>query len=583
MENSVDFSDIKKIVGKRKKAFLLIFFIFIAIGFTIAVSLPPIYKSDVMIKIDDQVLPESFVQPTVNEYVEERIGKINQQILNRSKLEEIVYKYNLYSANKNTTDISEVIEKFREDINLETVVSEMQSKPGGKQLSFTTAFTLSYEGRDPKIVQEIANTLANFYIEEDNKNTERIVSETTNFLKLEQQRLRNEIENQEKLISDFKVKHSRELPQDMSYNLGVIARYERDYEKAEMDLRSLNERKIILKAQLAEVEPLTPIVVEGNKVSTNPSQRLKELNLQLTMLKSVYSDKHPDIKKINYEIKELESQVSASDISVEKIKRLRNLENQLAELEAKYSSKHPEVKALKKEIATLRKEVKYIGPETAKLKISEEKPDNPAYIKLVTELNTINIEIQSLEEEKKKAIKAIDQFQDKISRMPTIEKELNAITRDYEGSKKKYDEIYSQLMSAQVAKQIEDKNRGRRFTIASKAYLPTKPYKPNRLGIILISLIIAIGLSSFFIAICETMDNTLRSQQEITQIIGAPVFSTLSFIETTQEKAFRYVKYSAVILIIFSLAGLVLYGIDQYLVKLPELLSIFVERIKMFT
>lgn len=583
MENSVDFNDIKKIVGKRKNIFLLTFFLCLAIGFTVAVSLPPIYKSEVMIKVDDQVLAESFVQPTVNEYVEERIGKINQQILNRSKLEEIVYKYNLYSANKISTDISEVIEKFREDINLETVVSEMQSKPGGKQLSFTTAFTLSYEGRDPYIVQKIANTLANFYIEEDNKNSERIVSETTEFLKLEQLRLKNEIEAQEKIISEFKEKHSRELPEDIGYNLGAIARYERDYEQAEMNLRSANERKIFLQSQLAEVEPLAPIVVEGNKISTNPSQRLKELNLQLTMLKSVYSEKHPDIKKIKYEIKELESQVSASDISVEKIKRIRNLENQLTVLEAKYSSKHPEVKALKKEIATLRKEIKYIGSETAKLKISEEKPDNPAYIKLVTELNAIKIEIQSLEVEKKRAIKAIENYQGKIARMPTIEKELNSITRDYEGSKKKYDEIYSQLMSAEVAKQIENKNRGRKFTIASKAYLPTKPYKPNRIGIILISLIIAIGLASFFISICEILDNTLRSQQEITQIIGAPVFSTLSFIETTQEKAFRYVRYSVVVLIIFSLSALVLYGVDRHIVKLPELLSILVERIKMFT
>jgi len=583
MENSVDFNDIKNIFKKRKKAFLILFFLFLAVGFTVAVSLPPIYKSDVMIRIDDQVLPESFVQPTVSEYVEERIGKISQQILNRSKLEEIAYKYHLYSIDENNSDISEVIEKFRQDINLETVVSEMQSKPGGKQLSFTTAFNLSFQGRDPYIVQEIANTLAEFYIEEDNKNTERIVSETTKFLKLEQQRLKNEIEIQEKLISDFKEKHSRELPQDLGYNLGVIARYERDYEQSEMELRNANERKIFLQAQLAEVDPLSPILVEGEKISTNPSQRLKELNLQISSLKSIYSEKHPDIKKLNNEIKELESKVSSSDISIEKIRKLRNLENKLAELEGKYTSEHPEVKSLKKEIASLRKEEKYIGSEAAKLKISEEKPDNPAYIKLVTELDAVNIEIQSLEDEKKRAIKAIEKYHGKIARIPTIEQELNVLTRDYEGSKKKYDEIYSQLMSAQVAKQIEDNKRGRRFSIASKAYLPVRPFKPNRLGIMLISLIIAIGVSCFYIAICESMDNTLRSQRQIAKIMEAPVFSTLSFIETAQEKAFRYVRYCVVILIIFSVAGLVLYGIDRHIIRLPELLSIFVERIKMFT
>ena len=134
-------------------------------------------------------------------------------------------------------------------------------------------------------------------------------------------------------------------------------------------------------------------------------------SVQLTKLKSTYSDKHPDIKKLKNEISELESQVQTSDDSVEKIKRLRQLENELAIAEGKLGPQHPEVKALKKEIALLSQEVSSLMTETAKLKISEEKPDNPAYIHLVTQIKAIDTEMKAIEEDRVNLDRSIQSYQ----------------------------------------------------------------------------------------------------------------------------------------------------------------------------
>ena len=330
MGKELDRSQIKEIIRRRKKGFMLIFLLLFVTGLITALALPPIYKSEAMIRIEDQEIKEGVVQSITDDYVEERIGKINQQVLSRPRLEEIIEKFNLYSEDNDQTNISELVGKLRDDILLETIVSEMQSKPGGKNLSFTVAFNLSYEGKDPETVQKVTKTLADLYIKEDIKNTERILSATTEFLKAELERLRNDIEIQEKKVSEFKEKHSRELPSDLSYNIQTVSRLERELDRANLKLRELNEKKIFLESQLAQVEPLSPIVVEGEKIATNPNQRLKELNIQLTKLKSIYSNKHPDIIKIKKEIRELEYQVEASDDSVEKVKRLQQLENELA-------------------------------------------------------------------------------------------------------------------------------------------------------------------------------------------------------------------------------------------------------------
>jgi succinoglycan biosynthesis transport protein ExoP len=351
MDRELERSQIRDIIRRRKKGFMILFLLLFFAGLIVALALPPIYKSEAMIRVEDQEIKEGFVQPTTNEYVEERIGKLNQQVLSVSNLKEIVEKFGLYQESDKQIGVSELVGKLREDIQLETIVSEMQSKPGGRPLSFMVAFKLSYEGKDPNTVQKVAETIANLYITEDIKSTERKVSATTDFLKTELERIKKDIEIQEKKISEFKEEHSRELPSDLSNNTQTITRLERELDGASLQLRYLNEKKIFLESQLAQVEPLSPIVVEGEKIATNPNQRLKELNIQLTKLKSIYSDKHPDIKKLKKEIAELESQVQASDDSVEKVKRLRQLENELATAEGKLGPEHPDVKALKNEIA----------------------------------------------------------------------------------------------------------------------------------------------------------------------------------------------------------------------------------------
>jgi uncharacterized protein involved in exopolysaccharide biosynthesis len=583
MDKELNQIQIKGIIRRRKKGFILIFLLLFFGGLIIALALPPIYKSEAMIRVEDQEIQEGFVQPTSDEYVEERIGKLNQQVLSRPNLEEIVGKIKLYSENNNQVADSELVEKLLQNIQLETIVSEMQSKPGGRPLSFTVAFKLSYEGKDPNTVQKVTETLANLYIEEDIKSTERVVSATTDFLEVELERIKRDIEIQERKISEFKKKHSRELPSDLSYNIQTITRLERELDQSNIKLRNLNEKYIFLESQLAQVEPLSPIVVGGEKIATNPNQRLKELNIQLTKLKSIYSDKHPDIKKLRREIQELESQVQASDDSVAKVKRLRQLENELARLEGELGPKHPDVKSLKKEIALLSQEVNNLMTESAKLKISEETPDNPAYINLVTQINAIKTEVQAIEEDKEKIIQSIQRYQRRIENAPGVEKEFNSLTRDYEAGKNKYNEIWNELTAAQVVEKVEGKQRGRRFSIASPAYLPTKPYKPNRIAIILVSFLIAIGTSSLFAAFRESLDNSVKSADQIRQITDVPVLSSISYVITDSEKRAKRFKLFGWIFFIIIVVGLITYFSNQYIINLEDFWSILVERIKIIT
>jgi uncharacterized protein involved in exopolysaccharide biosynthesis len=183
MNKELDRNQIKDMIRRRKKGFMIIFLLLFFTGLTIALALPPVYKAEALIRINDQEVSEGLAKLTTSDYVEQRIEKINQRVLSYPRLEEIIEEFNLYSQGKNQVNVSESVGKFRENIHMDAVVSEMQSKPGGKDLSFTLAFNLSFEGEDPETVQKVTDKLANLYIEEDIKRTENVMSATTDFLK----------------------------------------------------------------------------------------------------------------------------------------------------------------------------------------------------------------------------------------------------------------------------------------------------------------------------------------------------------------------------------------------------------------
>ena len=106
-------------------------------------------------------------------------------------------------------------------------------------------------------------------------------------------------------------------------------------------------------------------------------------------------------------------------------------------------------------------------------------------------------------EEKRELISEIEEYQIRIENIPIVEKELNALTRDYENLKQKYSEISNKLMNAELVQEMEGKEKGDRFSITSPAYLPKEPSKPNRLMIIVLSFLLAIGISTALVAFQE--------------------------------------------------------------------------------
>ncbi|MCD6185116.1 MAG: hypothetical protein J7K84_04900, partial [Deltaproteobacteria bacterium] len=537
----------------------------------IAFTLPPVYLSESTILVEEQQIPTEFVRSTLTGYAEERLEHINQTVMSRSKLKAIIKKLNLYPDLKDKYTTEQILEKMRDDINMETIDVNIRNKRKGSSDSATIAFKLSFQGPVPVIVQKVTNILASLYIQEDIKTREKLASATSGFLKQELKELEKQVAFFENEISKFKEKHTGELPESANVNLQAISRFEMQLDRNNMNLRTENDKKIILKGQITNLDPLLPIMTEEGKVATNPKTRLKQLRLQLLRLQSTFSDKHPDIKKLKQEINELESHVGITDYSILKIKQLIDLKDRLASLNGKLGPQHPDVIRLRREIQTLSVEVDKLNSEQVSLEMAENKPDNPSYINLITQITSVEATINSLMLEKQKIKDRLEGYQRKLENAPSVERKYKELIRDYDTARNKYNDINHKLMEARVSQGMDKSQKGERFTITEPAYLPKKPYKPNRLAIILLGFVLAAGGSIGFAAIREAFDHSIRTADQLHEITGLPVFSVVPLIETDYEKRRRIAKKSAFILIIIFIMGVAFLLVDKFVIPLDIL------------
>ncbi len=571
MNEQIDLQAIKGIIRRQKVLFLLTFLAIFILSIIVAFVLPPAYRSQSTILIEEQQIPQEFAQTTITSYVEERLQVITQQILSRPRLLEIIKQFNLYPEMKDRYTTEEIVKKMRDAISFEMINTDVTDRRTGRPTTATIAFTLAYEGENPGTVQKVANKLTSLYLEANLKTREQRASNITTFLEQELNNLKNNIGEKESKISQFKQLHGQELPEYRTINMQALSRLSQRFDQITMQIRSQQERKIYLEGQLANVDPLLPVVSDEGKTIMNPRERLKYLRLQLISLQSRLSDKHPDVKKMKGEIAELEKKVGKTNDSTGKIKQLKNSAARLAVLKGKLGPKHPDVIKLEKEIKLLKTQIANLKTETTVKRLSENKPENPAYISLKTQIASSEMEISSLNQEQKQLKEKINHYQQLIDNTPLVEKEYNDLIRDQQVDQAKYQEIMNKLMEAKVSQGMEESQQAERFTIIDPALTPERPAKPNRLAIVLIGFVLALGAGVGLGAVRESLNDAIKTEEELGRLTGLPVLTSIPVMKSDKERRQKLNKKIIFMILLVAVIALGLLLFHLYVMPLDIL------------
>ncbi|MBL0702032.1 MAG: hypothetical protein JJV91_00970 [Desulfosarcina sp.] len=495
-------ADYIQIVKNRKWSLIIPALIIFIIAVILALTLPPVYKSTSTILIEEQEIPADFVITTVTSYAEQRIQSINQRIMSTTKLLDIIKRFDLYHDKQKKWTQEEIVAKMREDVSMEPISAEVMDRRTGRASVATIAFTLSYEGKDtPEKVQRVANVITSLFLEENLQVRERQTSETTKFLETEMLKVKNNLAEIESKIATFKKENINELPELIQVNMQSLHSLEQNIDRMNELLRTLKEKESSLQTQLSG------IVSES---ANQDKRRLDELKLHIVYLKSRFSDKYPDVIKTKNEIEELKKQISASGGSKGKKDDIEN---------------------------------------------------DPVYISLASRLSGVKSEINSVYRQIKEIKQKRDDYRARIEATPRIEEQFKALVTEQLSTRSKYEDLMRKFMEAKVAQGLEKEQKGERFTLIDPAQLPEKPFKPNRIAIILIGFVLSLGAGVGTASLKEFSDQSVRKAKDLTDATSFPVLAEIPKIITSQDIASK--KRNRIILaigiILFIVAAIIIF------------------------
>ena len=194
---------------RRKWLILSIVLLGIAVGGVQAWLKVDIYRSETVILIEQQKIPEKYVSSVVGGSMAERVSTMTQQVLSRTNLQKVIDEFHLHTETIHAQGYEMVIKGLRKNITIQTKGS------GGR----IEAFTISFAHRDPMMAMKVTARLASQYIDENIKLREQFIEGATEFLDEELGIAKEGLDQKEKELAEFKLKYLGELPKQLDMNL----------------------------------------------------------------------------------------------------------------------------------------------------------------------------------------------------------------------------------------------------------------------------------------------------------------------------------------------------------------------------
>jgi len=208
-------------------------------------------------------------------------------------------------------------------------------------------------------------------------------------------------------------------------------------------------------------------------------------------------------------------------------KRVDDLEAQLAADRALgYTEKHPDVDRLQREIKQARADLAASKIESPSNREEVLKTD-PMYLAKVQEREMARLHIRELQAAANAAQGQIGLYQSRVEAAPMAEQELASLEREYSAEKTRAAELNTRLNNARLAEDVARKQGGERFSILYAATLPNEPIEPQPLKIMAMALVAGLILGAGAALGREFLDRSVHDSRALETEFEVPVLGEI--------------------------------------------------------
>jgi polysaccharide chain length determinant protein (PEP-CTERM system associated) len=512
--------DILRIIWYRKWIVIAATLLFGGAAYAMSLRMPNQYKSETLILVIPQRIPDSYVHSTVTMRIEDRLRSISQEILSRSRLERVIDEFDLYPEVRKTVPMEEVVDRMRADVNVQTVRDD--------------AFRISFSSTAPRTAMIVTDRLASMFIDANSSDRSVMADSTNQFLESQLNDARKRLVDHEKKLEEFRRRNSGELPSQLQTNLQVIQGNQSQIQGLSESINRDRDRRLVLEKSIADAS-----------LSDSPSSA------------SIDPAGSGDGSTLG------------DGRAVDQLERARN---DLRGLTLRLKPEHPDVLAKKRLIAELERKVEQeesssgSGRPTKQVS-SAELARQARGRQEQLELEKIDRQIAVKEADMERLRRAVSDYQHKVDAVPGHESELTDLMRDYDTLQKIYSSLLAKKEDSKISANLERQQVSEQFKILDPARLPEQPFSPKRTQIAGIAGAVGLVFGLAFAAFLEYRNMALRTEEEIMRVLVLPVIAAIPIMTSVTDRArrrrLRIASIAATILVVAGLttASLVYFGV----------------------
>lgn len=466
-------------------------------------ALPNRYESHARIYVDtDSLLAPLLRGISVEGNVGQQVDYMQRTLLSRPNLEKLIRMTDLDLTVKNQADKDAL---FRE---LTSRISVTQNQ--GRNL-----FSVSYSDTSPELAQRVVQSLLSIFVESNVGASRTDIEKARQFLDVQIAQYEKQLQASEARLAEFKKAHLDVLSRGASGG----GSFQQSLDQAKVQEADLKGQLEDAKSRLASMQQQLTTVPPVVQVDTTPSvyvagqphlppalasiqTRIDDQQKNLDMLRTRFTEKHPDV------------------IIAKK---------QLAELKKQYEETEKKLKTDGTDGGTAVKPVKSTVP-------------NVVYEQMKLRIVELQSTISTLERRLAIADDQVKHFDGLATTAPAVEAQMTTLTRDYGVLRKNYDELIQRRESAKLADAVETTGEKIQFRIVDPPQIPSIPSGPPRLIFMSVVLIGALGAGIAVAFLMSQLDDTFISLGALRESVGLPVLGSISRILTPGERRMRVLR-----------------------------------------
>jgi polysaccharide biosynthesis transport protein len=518
----------------------------IVISTVVAFLLPNVYVSQAEMQITPAQISESIVPTTINQQLNERIMQMENEILSRTSLSNIIQdpRLDLYKSDRASKPVEDVIEQMRSQIKL-----RIDSLPGDRRAS---AFSISFSYPDRMKAQQTVQALITKF-QDSNLTTQRNQQNIVNtFVHDELSEAKAKLDQLTEQLTKFRVENSGKLPDDSNLNIAQLTALQQQSTRINDSLNRLAQERVQLDTNLQTLDDRLQLFEMFAKDAANASGSV--------------SPAAPVARQQNEQLLQLNRSIDAQ-------------ETNLAQLQRVYKSSYPDVRDAQANLVVLRarrddllkKQEEDQAKEQARVAEAARQPQTPAkktssyadaqnYQNLqesITQAKALikqkEMEAANLQKEMGETNKKIDGYQAKLAATSGIEATYAEMVANQRAAAEKVQTLQSKQQLTEQNGELLQRKAGENLDVLDPPSLPVQPAAPKRWLIVGAGTAISFILGLALAGVQEAKDTSLKNLKDVRAYTNLPVLSSIPLLENTmlvrRKRRIAYLAWSAAVII----------------------------------